>query len=42
MLLYLISVFTTHGKCKKVMQKQKISAPMWNKKFELSDRSYSV
>ena len=30
-------------KCKKVIQKKSfISAPTWNKKFELPDGSYSV
>ena len=40
-----MSVFTTHGKKIKSSYNNnrfKISAPMWNDKLELPDRSYSV
>ena len=40
-----MSVFTTHGKKIKSSYSNnrfKISAPMWNDKLELPDRSYSV
>ena len=40
-----MSVFTTHGKKIKRSYSNnrfKISAPMWNDKLELPDRSYSV
>ena len=44
MLPYQILAFTIHGKYKKSYKnnKFKMSAPPWNEKFELSDRSYSV
>ena len=39
-LLYKTLAFTIHGKYKKT--KFKISAPTWNKEFELADGSYFV
>ena len=45
MLLYQILAFTIHGKILKKFYKNnkfKISAPMWNDKFELPDRSCSL
>ena len=42
MLLYSILAYTTHGKMEKKSQKNnkfKVSAPAWNKKFELPDGS---
>ena len=45
MLLYSILAYTTRGKMEKKSQKNnkfKVSAPAWNKKFELPDGSNSV
>ena len=44
MLLYQILACTTHGKYKKSYKnnKFKISAPAWNEKFDIPDKSYSV
>ena len=44
MLLYQTSAFTTWKNIKESYKnnKFKISAPTWNEKFELPDRSYSV
>ena len=44
MLLHQILAYTIHGKTKNLYKnnKFKTSAPIWNKKFGLPDRSYFV